>query len=703
MVLSLPISRLARPYTTQSSSDGVLSNTITEALRNNPFGTRSRSESAAATPDERSKPEAKELNDDLETLSLIFPDVKIEVFRELLVRFQGDSRLRVCVDQLLRNKNEWVAGRWNVQEGTTGGNADADCPRDINAVVPPHERFRSPEYKSAVKAALVKEFNVLSKSTVEAVLAEVNFDYLRARPTLHDLSRKTWRAAINNILPFRSKRERDPHHPLIVWQRHADEIIPQLKETGCVELDQELHSALLVPLLRANQEAREENDQLLAQELNTHEAKMMDALFECECCLSDVTFEQIATCSELCHVICYACIRRTVHEALFGQGWRQSVDTERSTLKCLAPVAEPCPGSLNSDVVKQAILLDKAGFETYTKFETRLASDALVMTQLKLIRCPSCAYAEVDPAHHPPEGGVRWRFRRQAMSFSTVLITLLLLDLIGLLMIPLIVIHLRDPTTLPSVWRNSITNLYLKYRPKKFTCANSLCRQVSCITCQKPWRDPHVCHEPLLLDLRATVEAARTAAVKRTCPRCGTSFVKSSGCNKLTCVCGYSMCYICRKGLVSRASRPDGRRGNQENIRMIGGGMVIENRAGAVPGPFEAFQEEIDDGYHHFCEHFRVFPGAKCNQCNKCELYQDEDEEAVARRAGAKAEREWHARQEGAAVGISLHVNHDFSKNDRGSARGVGNGWSYWLGEAWQNGQSLVDTLVERVVVIEQL
>jgi hypothetical protein len=35
---------------------------------------------------------------------------------------------------------------------------------------------------------------------------------------------------------------------------------------------------------------------------------------------------------------------------------------------------------------------------------------------------------------------------------------------------------------------------------------------MSCMTCQKPWRDPHVCHEPLLLDLRATVESNPPAA-----------------------------------------------------------------------------------------------------------------------------------------------------------------------------------------------
>ncbi|EAU37184.1 conserved hypothetical protein [Aspergillus terreus NIH2624] len=723
MVLSLSVSRFARPNLTQMSSDGTISTTIAEALRNNPFGTRSR---PAPTSAHDPRQEEEQLNHDLETLARIFPDVKIEVFRELLVRFDGNSRLHVCTEQLLRHKDEWVAGRWKVPEGTKEGSDNIE--RGVRTrtetgevIVPANERFRSTEYKAAVKAALTKEFSGLSKSTVEAVLAEVNFSYMRAHPTLRDLSRKTWRATINNILPsFKNKRERDPHHPLIVWHRHSEgELIPRLKETGCSELDQELHDALLVPLLRANQEAREEQDRRLAVQLNVHEAIAAEALYECECCLSDVTFEEIATCSENAHIMCYDCIRRTIHEALFGQGWSQSIDTERSTLKCLSPVSdEPCTGSLNADVVKQALLLEKSGLETYTKFETRLASDALMRTQLKLVRCPFCSYAEVDSAYHPPEGGIPWRFRRDGL-IPTILMTLLLLDLIPLLAIPLVMLHLVDSTIIPTILRNSILHLYLTIRPKKFICANSLCRETSCITCQKPWRDPHVCHEPLLLDLRATVEAARTAAVKRTCPRCGTSFVKSSGCNKLTCVCGYSMCYLCRKGLGPLARNGPNNPGNrrrrrrmnqQENIRPVGGAGIL----GPQPeDPESDSDEEEPEGYHHFCEHFRVLPGARCTQCSKCELYQDEDEETVARRAGEQAEREWNARQAASGVGVGkLQVNRDFSMKPgpgRVPRRGQGRSWSYWLHDVWQDGQwrmegqVLVDWVVERVVVIDEI
>lgn len=337
-------------------------------------------------------------------------------------------------------------------------------------------------------------------------------------------------------------------------------------------------------------------------------------------------------------------------------------------------------------------------------------------SQLKLVRCPFCSYAEVDPVYHPSSKGITWHFRRDGL-LSTILMTVILLDMVPLLAIPLIILYLLDPTAVPTILKNSLLNLCLKVRPKRFTCANPLCRRVSCITCQKPWRDPHICHEPLLLDLRATVEAARTAAVKRTCPRCGLSFVKSSGCNKLTCVCGYSMCYLCRKALGSslpaagqaRVPRLVAGIFNQENIAPAGRNPVDNDRNG-LDG------EDAEEGYKHFCEHFRINPGSRCTECNKCDLYQAEDEEAVARRAGERAEREWRARQGASAAGVAvgaLQVNNDFSADTHRKSWGLplhqGKGWGYWLNEVWHDGQwklegqALVDWVVEQVVVIDEI
>jgi hypothetical protein len=741
MVLSLSVPSFSRSSTTtpplrSRNGSTSYSATLSEAFRNNQFGSSSsRSRPSLADTPEDQKREQEELNAALETLVQIFPDVKIEVFRELLVRFDGNSRLHVCVEQLLRHKEKWVAGRWNVPSASGPENAPAAAGADSEtpgSLVPTDERFRTEEYKAAVRGVLVKEFSGLNRSTVDAVLAEVNFCYLRARPVLQDLSRKTWRATFHNMLPsFRRRKDKADSHPLILWQRQADgEPIPRLKETGCEELDRELHESLLAPVLRARQEERERADMELAEALNEKEAEAASALYECECCFTDATFEQIAICSDGMHFICFNCIRHTVHQALFGQGWASSVDVERSTLKCLAPSpSETCKGILGADLVKRAILLDKAGQETYSKFESRLASDALLRSQFKLIRCPFCSYAEVDPVYHPPANGINWRFRRDGL-ISTLLMIFIFLDTIPFLLVIAGIIYLIDPTALPTILNNSLLNLRLKVRMKKFTCADTKCRRTSCITCQKPWRDPHVCHEPLLLDLRATVEAARTAAVKRTCPRCGLSFVKSSGCNKLTCTCGYSMCYLCRKALGPPLKTRDRRRPlRQENINPMGNGEAHEPNPDPRPDQDEDEDEEEHEGYRHFCEHFRANPGSRCTACNKCELYQDEDEEAVARRAGEKAEYEWRIRHQMAAAGgatsaptpavagiPSVNVNHDLTVSTARGARYTtmflrprGKSFWYWLDGMWQSGQwkaegqALVDWILERVIVIQDV
>ena len=90
---------------------------------------------------------------------------------------------------------------------------------------------------------------------------------------------------------------------------------------------------------------------------------------------------------------------------------------------------------------------------------------------------------------------------------------------------------------------------------------------------------------------RLAVEEAITDAKVRHCPTCKKSFIKESGCNKITCGCGTFVCYLC--------------------------------------------QEKIKD-YSHFCQ------TAHCTHqenCNKCPLYTnaDQDDERAMQAAGLAA------------------------------------------------------------------
>ena len=604
MVFNISSPRFSPRSTFQrrSSSNSPSSNpTLSEALRTNPFGSKSKN----AKPKTGDCVEILEVNKKLLTLATVFPDVKTEVLRELIIRFPGDSTLQICIEQLLKYRAEWVKGRWNVP------------PVDLTDGLPGEELFRTEDYKVATKNALQDEFRGLTSSTVDAVLAEKNFSYTQARPVLRELARRSWWATIGRLNYFKRKRDQNDPPPELFGRSSGSENGYLFLGTGCVELDEEMVSLFLEPLAVQKRQRQEEDDQKVAIAANQHEAAVSQSLYECDCCCGETNFEMMSMCTNNFHIICNECIRRTMQEAIFGQGWGKSVDIERGTLKCLSPlIDDTCEGCIPSTLVRQAILSAKAGTETLIKFDDRLATESLLKSQMKLIRCPFCPYAEADPIHYPGSSRrLGWHIK-SANSLTAIFAFILVIDLSPLLLFLTAVASLFALQPI-DLFETAIQNLSCRTRSPRFICRNPSCLRKSCLKCSKAWHDPHVCHEPLLVSLRTSVEAARTDAVKRTCPRCGLSFVKASGCNKLTCVCGYAMCYLCRKALGPLAN---GARRNGVN-------------------------EEEEEGYRHFCEHFRVNPGKPCTECRKCDLYRAENEDEVARRAGEDAERRWRIKE----------------------------------------------------------
>lgn len=137
---------------------------------------------------------------------------------------------------------------------------------------------------------------------------------------------------------------------------------------------------------------------------------------------------------------------------------------------------------------------------------------------------------------------------------------------------------------------------------KVFHCQNPSCMKETCMKCKEPWDDSHFgvpCEELEKQDvakLRKDAEEKMTQAKIRTCWKCKSTFLKESGCNKITCKCGAKMCYICRK-------------------------------------------PKID--YSHFCQHVRD-PGNPCKQCNSCSLWTnpEEDDDRAIKEIQDQAEKE---------------------------------------------------------------
>ncbi|KAL8824549.1 MAG: hypothetical protein Q9191_004974 [Dirinaria sp. TL-2023a] len=563
-----------------------------------------------------------ELNRCLRTLTILFPRIQPEVFRELLLPYIGRSQLEIVTEWLLKDQDKYVRGRWRPPGGT--GNPVG---QSSELRVPRQDEFRSEGYRKAVKAALRKEFKGLSKSSIDAVLAEKNHCYTLARPTLQEIAAKSWRYSISTFFARWNKypRAAQEEHPMLIKVKESEQTTPtfRLKESGNVELDHELYLTVLAPVLEKARTTQAAIDWELSLCVNEMEAQDARAFYECECCFSDTTFEQMATCTAGSHVICFHCLRHAVNEAIFGQGWGKNIDHDQARIKCIAPTAgESCNGCVPQAIVKRAIIQDKGGPDIWKTLENRLTSEALFKAQIPLIHCPFCSYAELDDLYLPPSF-IKYKLNL-SQPLTTLFLTFLTINFLPLLFLYSLLCHYITAFKLPTLSALIATSLIHLTRRKhlsaRFQCRSPSCSKASCLHCHKEWHDPHKCYESATLSLRTTIEAARTAALKRTCPRCGLGFIKENGCNKMTCVCGYVMCYICRQGLLAKGA--------------------------AAAGP-----EGVRGVYEHFCQHFRPAGGGRCAQCEKCDLYKSEDEEGVVKRAGELAEREWREREGMVGVG----------------------------------------------------
>ncbi|KAK5998373.1 E3 ubiquitin-protein ligase [Cladobotryum mycophilum] len=550
------------------------------------------------------RPDLRELNGCLEALAAAFPDIQIEVFRELLSGFDGESRLALAADALLKNRVTWVKGRWKVADkqaaSTTNTSEGA-----VGA-----ERLWSTEYKKAVQALAWQEFKGLSKSTINAVLAESNYSYLEARKTLVTLSSKSWRFTISSIFMRRKPVAADDsdNHPLVRWRSTGQgSIIPTIRSTGSAELDRELYEALIHPIKERQRVERETQDRELAVQLNNEEAEETGAVHECACCFTTGAFEEFTHCNRDAHMICFRCVQHSIKEALFGQGWLSSIIPETGTLRCMAVDRDECPGFISSEHLHRAMMEEKKGAEMLRRLDQRLAEHSLLASGVPLIHCPFCSYAEIDDIYMPAhESHLRIRLAGVSslllvLFCATSVLLTLPLALVSSILCLLFTSRQSTRARMSTEWSHAMNRHRRRRRGLQFSCQNPQCKRVSCLSCSKAWTDIHVCNESSLVALRTQVEQAMSMAIKRVCPRCNTSFVKNAGCNKLTCPCGYKMCYVCRADLS-------------------------------------------DEGYRHFCDHFRPDGDPRpCTECDRCNLWESEDTDRVLQEAREEAERKWKA------------------------------------------------------------
>ena len=546
------------------------------------------------------------MNDCLEILAAVFPDTQPEVFREVLADAGKESILNVAANAMLTQRVEKVKGRWRNKETSAAA----------EGAVPAAEKYRTDEYKAAAKALAWHEFKGLSRSAIDAVLAEHNYSYLDARRTLVDLSSKSWRFTIATLFSRRkSPVDSTGTHPLIVWKPAANgSLVPCIKTTGYAELDRELFDALIKPLNDKRRAEQELDDHRFAIALNTTEAEDMHETIECACCFADCPFQELTSCNtEAAHMICFRCVQHSISEAVFGQGWQRTINVEKGTLRCPAVEGDGCDGCIPEDQMHRAMLEEQKGAEILQRLEHRLAEHNLVASGLPLLRCPFCSFAEIDDIYMPSsvlEADRRLRVPGLLPVIGSLLVVLTWFDWwAGIFLTGAGFVLSSSPlggARVRAEFNKAEQRRWRRRHGLRFQCKGPGCGRASCLSCKKEWIDIHVCNESSLVALRTQVEQAMSMAIKRVCPRCNMSFVKERGCNKMVCSCGYKMCYVCRKDI-----------------------------GGTGDGP--------DVGYQHFCQHFRPEgSGRACDKCKRCNLWETEDTEKVLEQAKKEAERKWH-------------------------------------------------------------
>ncbi|CCJ30180.1 unnamed protein product, partial [Pneumocystis jirovecii] len=487
--------------------------------------------------------EDEKKNAKLDILNQMFPNIDTEFLRNEIIR-KDDTYFLKCIESLL-----------NIDIESNGAS------RLVIGKIEPWQRFRSNEYISSVKSQLISEFPDIPSSTIKAVMAENNNDYYRSKTSLSRIQSESFWKPLNFFVKKISSK--------------GNHVI-------CDELAREIFD------LEKNQ--RDElikKDFEFAVQLNWKENFELGILIECGCCFSEYAWETLAYCSEG-HIVCRKCLERTVQEGIYGQGNLR----EKSQIRCISSQPETlCTGFYSKEILEISLSADllKAYEDSMARKSIRDSFDG------SFIACPFCGYVEFI------EG---WKIKscwKKIISISIMGLFIMLLILFSsFISISSFIIGtlvylggffyiFNNSSIFLRKWIDKVAyRILCKKSGCLFKCKNvDYCGKYSCYQCEKEWLPLHKCFEKELDGLRLYVEKEMANAVKRTCPDCNLSFVKSDGCNKLVCQCGYVI---------------------WKNIKK--------------------------ESYAHFCDHFRPVPGKKCTECTKCDLYKvDDDIAGVAKRA----------------------------------------------------------------------
>ncbi|KAI8989942.1 hypothetical protein BDB01DRAFT_717746 [Pilobolus umbonatus] len=355
--------------------------------------------------------------------------------------------------------------------------------------------IRSEEYKKQAESQLMKEFPQIWKSSIRAVLAENNWDFLHSYEQLADMGFGGFWHTIRNFFVHWSAT---PHHPVSL---NNPQLIEQVKVIGQRRVDVQINI---------------DND--LAHTLNVKEYDENNQLITCNCCYSDYAFEDLLFCSEGTHGFCHGCIRHYITEGLFGQGSLRG----QSRILCISSM-DQCQGCLPRHSLQKVLSEDI--WKTYenSQLENSCAEYAKV-------QCCGCPYFELDDNIRPLEEVTLYanntvsRIAKWIMVVETVFISYYLLrsnyPSFSYHYYPIFIIPLQWFTFKKWDLRGDLEIAYNRIiksrRGVLFQCKDANCGILTCLDCRRPVRGMHKCREEQTDGLRLYVEKAMADAVKRT-------------------------------------------------------------------------------------------------------------------------------------------------------------------------------------------
>ncbi|KAJ1955332.1 hypothetical protein IWQ62_005553, partial [Dispira parvispora] len=434
----------------------------------------------------------------LSSLSLTFPD--------LLADQYFDHQYQCVTSTLPRRVPRARSGRQKRQK-CPHQLLPSDFPsaRTHHGVIRSPEYFRSPTYQDGAYRRLANAFSMLYRSTIEAVLAENNFDYVTAYHQLGRLRHEvpnTWLATFLKLLPNRPSIDECSSMYHLALLGDVDQV-----ESTCV-MDQTVA------------------DRQVAQQVNQDEYTQCEQLIPCGCCYGDFTFEELVGCTQG-HLCCGGCIERFVQELTFGQG----TVTSANYVQCIGD--SDCAGHYLPSTLQTC--LSEALYNDYQEYTTgqSLQRWQCSITEEEVLRCPFCHYLVVQPKA-PMRNLQIWCKHGVWILLHTALVVyfgVIVVPFVQLIMpndwdelfvwtlgtvvatvLLLCVSHMVETGRVVQRCRQVYQRVFYNFTRTTVVCQNPSCRKSACPSCQALFTPDHRCGESLQDALRRYVEQAMNEA-----------------------------------------------------------------------------------------------------------------------------------------------------------------------------------------------